>query len=142
MGLILGLIGMGLAASAIESLSDTSTKKAEIQADATRYAAQVQADATRFAAREQTQREIVTSQIQWDAMRDIECMRAQAQVITANARSGYYESLFAHQAPQQYIEDTSSIVTPATAGSKRFCSYCGERLNEGVRFCSSCGKQV
>ena len=142
MGLILGLIGMCLAADAIETLSETSTKKAEIQADATRYAARVQADATKFAAREQTQREIVTSQIQWDAMRDIECMRAQTQVITANARSGYYESLFTHQAPQQYIQDTSSIVTPTATVSKRFCSYCGERLNDGVRFCSNCGKQV
>lgn len=131
MGLILGLIGMCVASSAIEKITESKTKQTEINADATMYVA-----------REQTHREVTTTQIQWDAMRDIESMRAQAQVITAKARSGYYESLFAHQTPPEYIEDNGSSVMHTTKSSKRFCSYCGERLNEGVRFCSNCGSQV
>lgn len=131
MGLILGLIGMCVASSAIDKITQSKTKQTEINADATMYVA-----------REKTYRDIATTQIQCDAMRDIESMRAQTQVITAGVRTGYYESLFAHQTPQQYIEDNSPVIMPTSTGSKRFCSYCGERLNEGARFCSNCGSQV
>lgn len=133
--MLLGLLCMcAIASEAI----DASKEKAAIKADSAKYVAREAAESAKFVARETTHREIATTQIQWDAMRDIECMRAQAQVITANTKCGFYESLFARQAtPELVINDA-----PAASSTKRFCSYCGERLNEGVRFCSSCGKRI
>ena len=145
MGLILGLIGLGVAHNMVgtiaETVSGTVSGVSHQRTYRTIESERIRADAAKYIAREETQREIAASQIQWDAMRDIECMRAQAQVITATAgvKSGFYESLFSHQETPILIPTASQA---PTATSSCFCSYCGERIDEGIRFCPYCGNQV
>lgn len=151
--MILGLIGLCVASSAIDKMNETKVRTAEIEAERDKYVArekthrnvastQIEWDAKMDIQRISAQRDVATTQIQWNAMRDIEQMRAQAQAITAGAKSGFYESLFSRQSnAQEQIVDSSQNEQEDSA-AKRFCSYCGERINVDSKFCSHCGKRV
>jgi len=39
-------------------------------------------------------------------------------------------------------ERTDNTQTSANNGEKRFCQYCGTKLDPGARFCKNCGKQL
>ena len=39
-------------------------------------------------------------------------------------------------------EKTDNTQTSANNGEKRFCQYCGTKLDPGARFCKNCGKQL
>ncbi len=48
----------------------------------------------------------------------------------------------AQMPPKPAIQPSVNNQAGQESGARRFCSYCGNQLAEGVRFCSGCGKQV
>lgn len=125
MGLILGLIGMGVASSIVDKITDTSREKEEIQAESRKYVS-----------REKTRRSVAVAQIKADADVEVARTKAAAKVWSSRGGNGVYGNLYARQ-------NAGRIASKKNGGATiRFCPYCGEGTDEGARFCKYCGSQI
>lgn len=97
MGLILGLIGMHVAAVAVEKITDTVSDVSHNIRSRSRESAEIEVESRRYVAREQTKREVTLAQIEAETLCEIERTRAQARIMEARTRTGFFGSLYGRQ---------------------------------------------